>query len=226
MAAFLVVLILLTLSGCAAHDSPTVPSAPAAGEVPPTMVTVPNPPDWRPGDRWVYGWTSGAEIGVKTVEAVENVEINRVSYYLVRIGEVEIFYTRDLQWAGSMEEGRVTARMMPPQPLFTWPLEAGRTWTYRGIYEDRTGKTEFNDVFSVVATEVVEVPAGRFKALKILRQTERRDFDQYWFAPDVRFYVKWIGRRGDSQFEEQLRGYHPAPRLIPGPAPTGPSSTK
>jgi len=50
---------------------------------------------------------------------------------------------------------------------------------------------------------------------------DRRDSDQYWYAPDVGFYVKWIGRRGESQFEEQLREYHRAPRLTPGPASTG-----
>lgn len=226
MALFLAVLILLTLAGCAAQSPPAASSAPGASETAPVMSTVPVPPSWRPGDRWVYGWTSGAESGVKTVETVEIREINRVSFYLVRVGEVETFYTRDLHWAGTMEDGRVAARMTPPQPWFAWPLETGRTWTHRGTYEDRRGKTGFNDVFSVVATEAVEVPAGRFNAFKVVRQTERRDSDEYWYAPDVRFYIKWIGRRGDSQFEEQLREYHPAPRLIPEPASKGPSSTK
>jgi hypothetical protein len=116
--------------------------------------------------------------------------------------------------------------MVPPQPWFSWPLEVGRTWTHRGTYEDRSGKMEFNDTFAVVATEEVEVPAGRFNAFKIVRQTERRDSDQYWYAPVVHFYVKWIGRRGDTQFEEHLREYHPASRLIPGPAPAGSPSTR
>jgi hypothetical protein len=116
--------------------------------------------------------------------------------------------------------------MTPPHPLFTWPLEAGKGWAYRGTYGDRNGTTEFNDVFSVVAAEAVTVPAGRFNAWKIVRETERRDSDQYWYAPDVRFYVKWIGRRGDTQFEEQLREYHPAPRLIPEEPSTGSPSPR
>jgi hypothetical protein len=73
---------------------------------------------------------------------------------------------------------------------------------------------------------MVEVPAGRFSTLKIVRETDRRDSDQYWYAPEIGFYVKWIGRRGDRQFEEQLREYHPAPRLIPGPASTGSPSPR
>jgi hypothetical protein len=216
-------LTILILTGCAAPGVPPASSVPAAGVV---MPTVSSPPSWRPGDRWVYSWTSGAETGVKTVEALEIREINGVSFYLVRVGDVESFYTRDLRWAGTMQDGRVTARMTPPHPLFTWPLEAGKGWAYRGTYGDRNGTTEFNDVFSVVAAEAVTVPAGRFNAWKIVRETERRDSDQYWYAPDVRFYVKWIGRRGDTQFEEQLREYHPAPRLIPEEPSTGSPSTR
>jgi hypothetical protein len=221
----LAAMVLLVLAGCAVQTPTASPSTPTADSMP-AVPQAAAPPSWRPGDRWIYGWTSGAERGVKTVEAVEIREINRVSFYLVRVGEVEIFYTLDLHWAGTMEAGRVAARMTPPQPLFEWPLEAGRSWTHRGTYEDRSGRTTFNDTFAVVGTEVVEVPAGRFNTFKIVRQTERRDTDQYWYAPEVRFYVKWIGRRGDTQFEEELREYHPAARLIPAPASTRPPSTK
>ncbi len=226
MTRLLAVLIVVGMAGCATQNQPVAPSTPVAAETSPALSTVKSPPGWRPGDRWVYGWTSGAESGVKTVEAIEVREINRVSFYLVRVGDVETFYTLDLHWAATMEDGRVAARMRPPQPWFAWPLEAGRTWTHRGIYEDRSGQTEFNDAFSVVGTEAVDVPAGRFNAFKIVRQGSRRDSDQYWYAPDVGFYVKWIGRRGDSQFEETLREYHRASRLTPGPGSTGPSSTR
>lgn len=222
MPCLLVVLMLLTLVGCVAPDRPPAPVAVETVVMPAAAAA----PSWRPGDRWVYAWTSGSESGVKTVETIEIREINRVSFYLARVGEVETFYTRDLHWAGTMADGRVASRMTPPQPWFSWPLEPGRTWAHQASYEDRSGKTEFNDQYSVVAAEVVEVPAGRFKAFKIVRQTNRRDSDQYWYAPEVRFYVKWIGRRGEAQFEEQLREYHLAPRLLPEPGSTAPPSTR
>ena len=227
MAAWIVALLLSTLAGCAAQGLPPGSSAPTTAEqVPPAASAVAAPPTWRPGDRWVYSWTSGSESGTKTIETLEVREINEVPFYLVRVGDVEVFYTRDLGWAGTMQDGRVTSRMTPPQPWFTWPLRTGQSWTHRGVYEDRTGKTDFNDVFSVAGRETVDVPAGRFNALKIVRQTERRDSDEYWYAPDVRFYVKWIGRRGDTAFEEQLQAYHPAPRLIPEQPPTRSPSTR
>jgi hypothetical protein len=226
MAALLVALMFSVLTGCAAQGAPAAVSAPIAVEPPAAVSSAPSPPTWRPGDRWIYGWSSGGESGAKTIEALEIREINGVSFYVVRVGDVDVFYTRELGWAGTMQAGRVASRMTPPQPWFTWPLLVGQRWTHRGTYEDHNGKTEFNDVFSVVGGETVEVPAGRFNALKIVRETERRDSDQYWYAPEVRFYVKWIGRRGDTAFEEQLHAYHPAPRLAPGRPPTGSPSTR
>lgn len=215
----------LTASGCA---SPTAQTAPAQSAVPQAgPIQVNTPPDWRPGDRWVYAWTSdarsGPKNGMKNVEVVELWESQAI--YLVKVGDIELFYTKELQWAGSMRDGKVQARMTPPQPWFVWPLEAGRHWTHRGTYEDTTGKSTYHDRFSVVGAEVVEVPAGRFNALKVVRETDTRDADQYWYAPEVRFYVKWIGRRGGDEFEEVLREYRPAPRLIPGGGPARSPST-
>jgi hypothetical protein len=213
----------IAIGGCT--TTATTPTAPAAAVPPPMVVSA--PPEWRPGDRWVYGWTSGSEAGTKTVEVVEIREINKVRFYLVRVGDLEHFYTRDIQWAGTMREQKVESRMSPPEPWFVWPLEEGQRWTHHATYEDGKGRSEVTDRFSVVTTEVVEVPAGRFNAVKVVRETDRRDVDEYWYAPEVRFYVKWIGRRGDAQFEEQLREYRHAPRLAPGsPSPLPPSPTR
>ncbi len=101
MLPWLAVLAVLMLTGCAGPGVPPASSDPAAAVMP----TVSSPPSWRPGDRWVYGWSSGAESGTKTVEALEIREINGVSFYLVRVGDVESFYTRDLRWAGTMQDG-------------------------------------------------------------------------------------------------------------------------
>jgi len=212
----------ISVSGCATPATPTAspPLAPAPGPA-----AISSPPEWRPGDRWVYAWTSGSETGTKTVEVVEIREINKVTFYLVRVGDLEHFYTRELQWAGTMREQKVESRMSPPVPWFVWPLEGGQRWTHHATYEDANGKTEITDRFSAVATEMVEVPAGRFNAVKVVRETDRRDVDEYWYVPEIRFYVKWVGRRGDAQFEEQLREYRQAPRLIPGPPPSPPPST-
>jgi hypothetical protein len=208
------------LAGCAAPrvPAPVVASAPMARETP--------RPDWRPGDRWVYEWTSGTDSGSKTVTMLDTREVNTVRYYVLRVDDVDHYYTANLEWAAAVRAAKVEARISPPQPWFVWPLEAGRRWTHQAAYEDPNGRQLHNDRFGVVGAEVVEVPAGRFQALKLVRETDHRDFDEYWYAPEVRWYARWIGGRGDVRFEERLREYSPAPRLIPAPAaPPAPSKT-
>ena len=119
--------LVIAIGGCATPATSTASPPPVPASVPPAS----SPPEWRPGDRWVYGWTSGSETGTKTVEVVEIREINKVAFYLVRVGDLEHFYTRELHWAGTMREQKVESRMSPPVPWFVWPLEGGRRWTHK-----------------------------------------------------------------------------------------------
>ena len=169
-------------------------------------------PAWQIGDRWVYEWASGSENGVKNVEVIDARELNGVPYYVVRLGDAEHYYTRALHWAAAVREGKVEARMVPPHPWFEWPLAPGARWSHQGRFEQREGVATFDDRFAVIGTESIEVPAGRYATVKLVRQTDRRDGDEYWYAPDVRWYVRWLGRRGDNLFEERLREYRAAPR--------------
>ena len=202
----------LLLAACASATPPPPSGLPKT----PRELKVEVPPEWRPGDRWVYRWSSAAQSGARTVEVVEVRSMGGARYYVARSDDVHEYWTPELHWAALVRDAKVEARMLPPEPWFVWPLEQGRRWTHHATYEDGKGKSEVSDRFSVVTTEVVEVPAGRFNAVKVVRQTDRRDLDEYWYAPEVRFYVKWVGRRGDAQFEEQLREYRQAPRLDSG----------
>lgn len=215
-AVFLSTIIALWLVACAARDTATAPAPP------PPIVRANARPEWRPGDRWVYDWTSGTNTGTKTVEVLEIREVNKIRYYVVRVGDSEQYFTLDFRWSGISRDLRIEARMIPPQPWFIWPLEVGSRWVHRGVYEGLEKNRKVSDTFAVVAAETVEVPAGRFPALKVVREGSSRDSDQYWFAPEVRWYVRWIGHRGGVQFEERLREYHMAPRLIPESAPVKP----
>jgi len=171
-----------------------------------------NQPTWQIGDRWVYEWTSGSEQGTKDLQVAEVRDINGVAYYILRLSETEHYYTRTLHWAAAVREGRVEARMVPPHPWFQWPLVPGAKWTHQGRFEQRDGVATYQDRFAVIGPEPIEVPAGRFDTIKLVHETDRGDGDEYWYAPDVRWYVRWRGRRADTQFEERLREYRGAPR--------------
>ncbi len=169
-------------------------------------------PAWQVGDRWLHAWTSGATKGVKTSEVLGVREVGGVQYNVLRVGKAHLYYTSDLHWAANIVESRVVARATPPQPWFNWPLEVGRQWQYQGVYQDQKRKDQMRDSYRVVGLERVDVPAGAFQALKIVREVGSSIVDQYWYAPDVRWYVKWVGRRGKDEFEEMLQEYVPAPQ--------------
>lgn len=213
----LILIASVTVSGCA--HGPTPAKAPAREEK-----RVGFPPQWRPGDRWVYRVVGGTESGTKTVEVVQKREVNGIPYYVLSSPDADLinYWTLDLSWAFAVgvRDSTVQARTEPPVPWFTWPLEVGRQWNYKGVYEDRTGKRETNEAFMVVAAETIDVPAGRFETFKIVREGQSVDSDQYWYAPQARSYVRWILKRGEQRVEEELVEYKPAERLIPGSAKT------
>ena len=168
-------------------------------------------PIWRPGDRWAYVWTSGTDKRTKIIEVREVKPVNGIHYYVIRNNEADVeqyqYWTTDLHWAASIKDAKVQARMVPPEPWFTWPLRAGQQWQHRGEFQMVDGKQQMEDTFVVVGPETVEVPAGTFEAIKITRTAKGGDSDQYWYAPDVRMYVRWVGRRGAAEFEERLSEY-------------------
>jgi hypothetical protein len=201
--------VVLALAGCAAGAAPTPPDA--RPERPTAAATI-EAPAWQVGDRWVYDWTSGTESGTKTIEVIEVRDVNGVRYYVVRLGDSQHYYTPALHWAAAARDGKVEARMVPPQPWFVWPLAPGARWSHQARFEQSGGVMRHDDRFAVIGPERVEVPAGRYEAVKLVRETDRGDGDEYWYAPDIRWYARWLGRRGDSQFEERLREYRPTPR--------------
>jgi hypothetical protein len=182
-------------------------------------------PVWRAGDRWVYAWTAGSNKGTKTSEAMGQREVGGVQYNVLRIDIVQLYYTLDLNWAANLLDSKVVARATPPQPWFSWPLEVGKRWEYQGEYEDQERKDRARESYQVVGVEQVAVPAGTFRALRIVREAHGSIADEYWYAPEVRWYVKWVGRRGKDEFQEVLQEYVPAPQTaVPprsGDRPTG-----
>ena len=191
------------------------PTAPAATQESAAVTA----PEWRPGDRWTYHWANATASGTRTIEVVGTREVSGTRYYVLKNPEEELlnFWTVDLRWAFAVAayDSKVQARVNDPVPWFSWPLEVGRRWSHRAIYEDRAGKREANETFLVVAREIIEVRGRRFDAFKIVREGQSVESDQYWYAPEVRSYVKWILTRADKTIEEELVDYKPAARLIP-----------
>ena len=184
-------------------------------------------PEWRAGDQWIYAWTAGESKGTKISQVLGSREVRGAQYLVLRIEPVNAYFTLDLHWAWatSIAESRVTSRAIPPLPWFNWPLEVGKRWEYQGVLESQESKDRVRDSYKVMGMEDVQVPAGTFRAVRIVREVNASVVDQYWYAPDVRWYVKWLGRRGKDEFQEVLQEYRPAPQAsVPAPAVDRPAS--
>lgn len=206
--------LLLAASACGLIGLQSAASGPSPPESPALAlgVATASAPVWRAGDRWVFEWTAGSSTGSKTVTVLDRHELGGIAYHVVRIGDVEHYYTAELHWAFVLRDSKVEARMVPPTPWFVWPLDNGARWQHRGNFEDPRGRTVILDTFRVVGVEPVEVPAGRFQALRVIREGQGGETDEYWYVPEVRWYARWVGRRAELTFEERLKSYDPAPR--------------
>src|SRR5438876_12205920 len=85
-------LVALFISGCVA---PVEPKAVPTRQ--PEPLTASAPPESRPGDQWVYTWTSRQTGGTKSIEVLETREINKVAIYPVKARGLEELYTTDLR---------------------------------------------------------------------------------------------------------------------------------
>src|SRR2546423_1482125 len=115
------------------------------------------------------------------VEWLQPGEASARRYYVLKTQDEALlnFWTVDLHWAFAAGErdSKVAARVDKPIPWFMWPLEVGRRWGHQARYEDRSGRRQANDTFMVMGLEMIDVPAGGFNAMKVVREGQ-------WAGPD------------------------------------------
>jgi hypothetical protein len=152
-------------------------------------------PVWHVGDEWEYAYKSPSASG-SFVWAVNRVEpLDGVPHYVIKTGTREIFY-RVSDLASSLErvDGVVIQRDTPSRHSYVWPLAVGKTWEQTHRQErpvDRT-TTDRNSLWTAESEETVTVPAGTFRALKIIWRNKTTNAINYemWYAPDVKQWVK------------------------------------
>lgn len=183
-------------------------------------------PDVKVGDSWTYrrmDYDAGQPRGLyvmRVVFAARGV-IQVVSAYGRKEGEVDTTYTED--WNAVTTVGRV---FNPHTGWFKFPLQVGDT--YKAAFEVIVPKKEASsrqerDV-KVVGWEEVDVPAGKFRALKIVSEGHFQRIDNthlggtsrnvIWYVPEVKRWVKITLEnrpttgRGKGEFTgEELVGY-------------------
>jgi hypothetical protein len=175
-----------------APPSSIVVASPAAGPALAGPIAV---PVWTVGDEWEYAYPSPSDSGTY-VWSVNRLEmLDGVQHYVIKGGAREIFY-RVSDLASSLErvDGVVVVRHTPPRLSYSWPLTPGKAWEQDSRDERPVDRLTTNrkSVWAVESGETVAVPAGTFRALRIVWRNRNTSAVLYemWYAPAVKQWVK------------------------------------
>jgi hypothetical protein len=143
----------------------------------------------RPGDSWTYRHSEGNPITIKVLRAEK--QADGTVQYVVELTAGNLlnqFYSKTDGWvllhrtSYPQDETGMKIDYSPPKQYLKNPLTVGAKWTWAG----KDGASESNEV---VGQEWVEVPAGRFRAMKVLSkvsQPEGGTLDRTsWFVDGV-----------------------------------------
>jgi hypothetical protein len=98
----------------------------------------------------------------------------------------------------------------PPTPELRLPAKAGDTWEWEapGVGDGPSRKI----TFKVIGEEEVEVPAGKFKAVRVERELEVGKVTQRsegWYAPEVGLVKKVFHHLGAAKQVQELKSFTP-----------------
>lgn len=161
-------------------------------------------PQVKPGDSWTYRrmdyWTNKPTGRLReTVTFANDKVIIAVGQRGDKEKEVDATYTAEWNFVSS-PAGRV---FNPDQGLFRFPMRPGdaHDWKYdmkdptEGAFEVRSERH-----VKVVGWDDVHVPAGKFRALKVVSEGPFQRVDKSvqgtaietaWYAPEAKRFVKW-----------------------------------
>jgi hypothetical protein len=177
-------------------------------------------PDVKVGDRWVYRRTDRrAKPPTFVYEArVTFVDSRAIHTVLARQGtakESDATFTPEWNSVVSVDEGVIELE----QGLLQFPLSVGRG--YRAAWEIRRPRVgafhvRHERTVKVLGWENIEVPAGKFRALRVqadgfYRRLDRQIQDEarntIWYAPQVRRWVKSSYQDVHGEIGEELVYY-------------------
>jgi len=163
--------------------------------------------DYKIGEKWVWNWkrTIEGEVRAKGEDIQEVVNYNGVLGF----------------WNG-VDTVRISAVLNQKQsstPFRDWPLYVGKKWKYESEWENNEGtKGKTSQDAEVVSFEELNIAAGKFMAYKIEYRgivTNSRGYkgemsDTWWYAPDLKTYIKHVNNDGYGVYTNELTHYSKA----------------
>jgi hypothetical protein len=204
--ATLLALLLIVLSSAMAQQRRRTPRANAAPAVAADYFPL------RAGDSWTYRHSEGSEFTVKVLK--DEKQPDGTLRYLVEIqsgARIQYTYSKPTGWVllhrtDYLEQEALKKDYKPAKQYLRNPLTVGASWNWAG--QDVTG-TDASESSQVVGLEWVEVPAGKFHAMKIVSQVSSGGAlvtKTYWYAPGVGC-VKSSSEAGQIKYGYELTNY-------------------
>ena len=151
-------------------------------------------PTYAVGDKWI-----------RSDGAYDLIRIENGRYVFAADGGREVHLSRDLGMAKIVRGGQALLELEPP-PGLTWPLEVGQSgvsWLTLKSLDPQFGQSLVRLTWKVDAYQDVRVPAGVFKAFRIVQVLEprflaaspqsRRLELAFWYAPAIQQLVRADG---------------------------------
>lgn len=169
-------------------------------------------PEWKLGNQWTYRWKQLAATGTLTRTVISEEIFAGVPCYIVRVGKNENVYTKDgLGLLATRSEGKLIFKRDAPYLPLSWPLEVGKTWNNSFIlerFEEKSSRTYHHRIV-IAKSETVHVPAGVYDCFKIEVYSDYSSklLGEYWYSPQVRWFVRWRTYEQNGVREEELLRY-------------------
>jgi len=131
----------------------------------------------------------------------EGIEVHRVS--ILGRNEMIIYDKESKNWIGKVFDGELVKGAKPHEDLYRFPLFVGKKYKSEYFLNSKVRSGNISRTVVVKSFENVTVPAGTFKAFKIIAKRKGLK-DTYWYSPKLRLYTKRIKihyRAGESTRE-------------------------
>jgi hypothetical protein len=158
-------------------------------------------PEIKVGDRWTYrrfNYDTGRILSTDEMRVVFSVRgvVQVVSTDSAREGETDTTYTSE--WNAVTVQSRV---FNPHTGWLSFPLQIGKTWKsgFDTVMPGKKISSRNERLVKVIGWEDVVVPAGKFRALKVISDGTFQRHDTamqgssrnvLWYVPETRRWVK------------------------------------
>jgi hypothetical protein len=163
------------------------------------------------GNRWTFKVTANGNESTVTTEIGKVEKIDGVMLSRLETGGGAVTEHLSQTSKGVYRHRLNGAEIEPPFQLLPYPAKVGAKWkgkfTVQGATHDYTGAVE--------AEEMIAVPAGKYKTLRIkiaLEENGQPVETVYWFAHDVGFVKQTVTVGGMEVVQLELQKFEPGKR--------------